>query len=173
VIILEGADKAGKTTTAKRLCEDFKGEYYHFGIPPPGVVHREQAIEALKTMPSNTIFDRLGLSGFVYDFKSPTDKDRKITSLEDVRTMMHVAKNTHTMLIYVHCSNYDLKKRFDEEGDANDYVNWRELLYVSQVYTLLVNEVGRIPYSIAFNTSEHTYEQFVRKHKHDIETFLR
>jgi hypothetical protein len=58
IIIIEGADSAGKTTTAQYLHEQFDLPLKHFGGPPESV---EEIEGRLKLLSSDGIFDRCPL----------------------------------------------------------------------------------------------------------------
>jgi GTPase SAR1 family protein len=67
IIILEGPDGSGKTTLARRLCEDLTLEYHHEGVPPaevPPLVHYGRVLEGWRGR--NVVLDRLALGERVY-----------------------------------------------------------------------------------------------------------
>jgi len=68
-IILEGIDRAGKTTFANSLIEEFGFAYFHPSKPinPEGFFQREEINYRLSLLFENCIIDRSPISHFAYD----------------------------------------------------------------------------------------------------------
>lgn len=65
VIFIEGTDKAGKSTLAKKLAETFKLEYRHCSKPQTNNPYQEYK-DLINSITKPTVFDRGYLGEFVY-----------------------------------------------------------------------------------------------------------
>ena len=66
IVIIEGADKTGKTTLAKKLAADLGWRYEHFGAPAKGSRAADQYLNYLKNLKRPTIIDRFHIGETIY-----------------------------------------------------------------------------------------------------------
>ena len=69
VIILEGPDGSGKSTTAQRIAQHFDLPTFHMGPPPEGISAKDQYLSVLlntRTQYLGAVFDRFHLGERVY-----------------------------------------------------------------------------------------------------------
>lgn len=95
LIIIEGADKTGKTTLAKAIAARFNYQYHHFG--PPKGRPADEYIDFLLNLKKPTVCDRFHLGELVY---GPIFRDKiGITPLE-LLTIERVLRLKQTILIH-------------------------------------------------------------------------
>ncbi len=64
IIIIEGADRTGKTRLATEICQAFKYDYKHFGVPGPNPA--DEYLDFLLNLKTPTVCDRFYVGELVY-----------------------------------------------------------------------------------------------------------
>jgi len=136
IIILEGVDKAGKSTLGRKLCKMFNAEYQHYSKPDKDPFEYFYPAIAEAKNGKFVVCDRHCLGEIVYSTVKgepsqwkPGDYELMLSMLEDINaTIIHVWENFD-----------NLSRRLKELGDS--YVKENEML---EIQGLFDKEVRRI-----------------------------
>jgi thymidylate kinase len=95
LIIIEGADKTGKTTLAKAIAKRFGYHYYHSG--PPKRRPADEYIDFLLDLKYSTVCDRFHLGELVY---GPMFRGTIGINEREFRVIEYMLKSMKAILIY-------------------------------------------------------------------------
>ena len=125
IIILEGCDKTGKSTLAKKLSKQLGYKVVHLGVPKPKG-HFQKLEKLIQDNPDGIIFDRFHWGDRVYT--GITAKKRALTPPEFFRIKQMLGRR-ETVVIYCHSSQILIRRRFIEDGE--------ELIRMKEISTIL------------------------------------
>jgi thymidylate kinase len=112
LIIIEGADKTGKTTLAKRLCERLKYDYAHFGAP--GKNPAQEYANFLQTIERPVVCDRFLYGEQVY---GPLLRGKTLITELQLKTLERLSRSKGAILIHA-CTPYlTVSERLKRDGD--------------------------------------------------------
>lgn len=111
IIILEGCDKTGKTTLAKKLSSKLGYKIIHLGVPPENGYFKILR-DLIEGNEEGVIFDRFHWGDFVY--RGLTKPGRSLTFAEFTELEAKL-RAMNAMTIYCYDSAKGIAKRFDEE----------------------------------------------------------
>lgn len=140
LIIIEGADKTGKTTLAKAISKEFGYEYKHFGAPKGSPA--DEYMDFLLKLDKPTVCDRFHLGELVY---GPMLRGKTgITSLELV-TLERVMRLKQTILIHVTANMILTNQRLVNSAE-HEMVNGTQNVLAANAFDRLIplSNVGPI-----------------------------
>lgn len=114
LILVEGPDKAGKTTLAKRLSYLLGWHYLHTGPAPDLNKAFEHNLNALNVYKDRVVIDRLHLSTRVY---GPIFHNRNLLSTYDIDVLEGVLRSKGALIVYCRPSNDSMDAKLDALDD--------------------------------------------------------
>lgn len=124
LIIIEGADKAGKTTLGQEIASKFGYEYRHFGKPGPNPA--QEYAEALLSVNTPQVWDRGFIGELVY---GPLLRGRNTIDPFRLLILERLARSKGAILIHANPDLAVVKRRYDEEGDPLITANENVIAY--------------------------------------------
>lgn len=112
LIIIEGADKAGKTTLGQEIASKLRYEYRHFG--KPGANPAREYAEALLGVNTPQVWDRGFLGELVY---GPLLRGRNTIDPFRLLILERLARLKGAILIHANPALEVVRQRYDDEGD--------------------------------------------------------
>ena len=116
LIVIEGPDKAGKTTLAKKIASDYGLDYAHFG--PPGDDPAREYIDFLLKLKHVTVCDRFFVGELIY---GPLLRGESKISFLDLVTISRLCRKMISTFCLVSTPMNVIKKRFNPKKEG---VTW-------------------------------------------------
>lgn len=114
IIIIEGVDKTGKSTLAKRLSDNTGLPIVHLGVPEEGRDHFRYLKGLIEAHPDGVIFDRFHFGDYVY---AGTTRDTEALSQEEFAAVEDILIGRNALLIYCHDDPEQIRQRFEADGE--------------------------------------------------------
>lgn len=160
MIIIEGVDKAGKTTLARRLFEEYRVPTRKFGIPDGDPI--PDYITAIKRVRSPIIFDRFIYGEVPYSIvKRP---DHRYMFEFELRQLELMIMSIPHIVVYCRPSRQEVSDRLEREGD--DYVDLVELHSLYEEYDEMLS-VAMCKTYIYDNTNYDQIKRLIETHALD------
>lgn len=163
MIIIEGCDRVGKTTFAKRLCQDLDYKYFHLGPPEADF---DFYWDFHKLIKANHILDRFHISEWAYAYarNEPARMSELQKQLVDAALIQNSVTSVLITTDWNHISDrwtpeelYDLEttkkawqyfrvnqRQFDIVIDASPFPTNEQLEVVKSYHVAKIKEVLRI-----------------------------
>ncbi len=124
LIIIEGADKTGKTTLAKEITERYGYRYHHFG--PPGPNPAEEYAEFLINLKEPVVCDRFFYGEMVY---GPLLRGKSLMTTRQINMIEQMCLAHNAYLIHAEPKLDIINNRMHELGDDMITVEQNEKAY--------------------------------------------
>lgn len=132
IIILEGIDRAGKTTLAKELCRRLKLKYIKVSNPKGDPY--EEYLNLILNVKVPTLFDRLHLGELVY---GPVLRGKSQLDTKKFRNLEFLLKQRGAVIVYAHNSYEFIKQKFIEDHET--FLNAEKIKQVQRLYEKKIN----------------------------------
>ena len=159
MIIIEGADLAGKTTLCKEIQRRFGSNIVHLGRPSAGRRHWDDAVHAFRIASNNTVFDRAVVGSQVYAFKKDKYNAEPVTNEELARFINFCKQGGHLL---VHATEpLDLAERYAVRGDS--YLSLDDIHQAHMRYHELIPIIEQDMFVLKYPSFLYSAEQYVEK----------
>lgn len=141
IIIIEGADRTGKTRLATEICKAFKYDYKHFGVPGPKPA--DEYLDFLLNLKTPTVCDRFYVGELVYG--PMLRKKESITTFQQL-IIERVIRHLGGFVIHVDTDWSLVKERFllskepiSLEENAESHMRFKNVMQTIKVPRLRYN----------------------------------
>lgn len=179
MIILEGPDRAGKTTLGDLIANRHVSQKYHLGgskIVRRQVVRHWGLVDAemwryAKYRDKNIVYDRMVIGSMVYAFKHDMHNIEPVTEAE-YGAWLKWLTYTESLLI---CCLPPLDVILDRMQEGEAYIGTDEMILVYRSYQRIFNKFknrGTSFMTLFYDSSVESAEQFYQAHQNSIKTGL-
>lgn len=158
MIIIEGVDKAGKTTLAQTLLLQFGHPVKHFGVPTGDPI--PEYIKELEEQDKIAIYDRFLFGEVPYSIVKKRTRYMKYLELRVLDLMLQSRPH---LVVYCRPMREAILARIKELGD--DYIAAHEAMALYDEYDEMFSAV-KTPYVMMYSGKESEYLEITRFIKH-------